>query len=98
MEGTLIVAIALCFVAMLAVNVVFRVRVLRAYKELVRAGVEFDASDMLNRARIEGLVQRFPEQERAIRSFTGNIRRSVSLASGLIVLITLLGAVLMYYR
>ena len=70
-ETTLIVAIAACFLGMLAVNVMFRVRVLKAYKELQRAGIDFDASDMLNRDRIDQLVQRFPQQEQAIRRFTG---------------------------
>jgi hypothetical protein len=83
---------------MLGVNIIFRARVLEAYRSLQRNGVEFDGTDMLSQARIEELVGRFPEHESDIRQFTGGIRRSMSLASGLIVLITLLGAVLMWYR
>lgn len=82
----------------LGVNVLFRAQVLKAYKELQRAGVEFDASDMLNAHKIEALVRRFPEQASAIRRFTGGIRRSMAMSTGLILLISLLGAVLMYYR
>ncbi len=98
METSLIVLLAGCFLAILGVNVVFRARVLKAYKELQRAGIEFDASDMLNERRIEALVLRFPEQASAIRRFTGGIRRSMAMSTGLILLISLLGAVLMYYR
>ena len=70
----------------------------KAYKELRRGGVEFDATDMLSEAKIAALVARFPEQAPALRRFTGGIRRSMALYTGLIALITALGAVLMYYR
>ena len=83
---------------MLVVNVLFRARVLKAYKELRRAGVEFDATDMLTDAKIDALVARFPEQADPLRRFTGGIRRSMTMYTALVVLITALGAVLMYYR
>ena len=83
---------------MLFINVYFRAQVLKAYKKLQRGGVEFEGSDMLTQARIEELVQRYPSQEEPIRQFTSGIRRTMSIASALIVLITLLGGVLMWYR
>ena len=98
MQTVLIAAIAVAFCGMLGVNVYFRARVLRAYRTLARAGVEFDGRDMLTAARLEELVRRYPEHELALRAFTGGIRRSMSMASGLIVLIALLGATLMWYR
>lgn len=98
METTLITLIAVAFASMLAINVVFRARVLKAYKELKRAGVEFDATDMLTDTRVEELVARFPQQADPLRRFTGGIRRSMAMYTGLVVLITALGAVLMYYR
>ena len=98
MEGTLITLIAVAVVAMIGVNVYFRARVLRAYRQLSRAGVEFDARDMLTEDRIRELVRQFPGHEASIRQFTGGIRRSMSIATGLIAAITLLGAVLMWYR
>lgn len=98
MQNVLIAGIAAAFVGMLGVNVYFRARVLRAYRELVRAGVEFDGRDMLTATRIDELVRRYPEHEGALRRFTGGIRRSMRLASALIALIALLGATLMWYR
>ncbi|MFK8054709.1 MAG: hypothetical protein AB8F78_01210 [Saprospiraceae bacterium] len=98
METTLITLIAIAFLGMLFINVFFRARVLKAYKKLVKGGVEFEGGDMLTQARIEELVLRYPAQEEPIRQFTGGIRNTMSLASGLIVLITLLGGVLMWYR
>ncbi len=83
---------------MLGINIAYRASVLKAYKRLYRAGVDFDATDMLKQERIEQLVRRYPNHEADIRQFTGGIRKSMSLASGLIVLITVLGATLMWYR
>ncbi len=98
METTLIVVIAAAFLGLLGLNVYFRVRVLKAYRRLERARVAFDASDMLNERRIRGLVARYPAHAADILTFTGGIRRSLSIASGLLVLITLLGATLMWFR
>ena len=98
MQGTLITLIAVAVVAMIGVNVYFRARVLRAYRQLSRAGVEFDARDMLTEARVRDLIRQFPSHEVAIRQFTGGIRNSMTIATALIAAITLLGAVLMWYR
>lgn len=98
MQTVLIAAIAVAFAGMLGVNVYFRAQVLKAYRVLVRAGVEFDGRDMLTAARVDELVARHPAHAAELRAFTGGIRRSMSMASALIVLITLLGATLMWYR
>lgn len=94
----LIVCIGAAFLGLLGLNIYFRARVLKAYRLLVRARVEFDATDMLSKEKIEQIVADHPDHEQAIRDFTGGIRRSMSLASALIVLITALGATLMWYR
>ena len=98
MEITLIVFIAAAFLGLLGLNIYFRAKVLRSYRKLVRARVDFDAKDMLNQSKIEEIVARYPKSEEDIRQFTGGIRRSMSIASGLIVLISALGATLMWYR
>lgn len=92
------IAIAVAFVALLGLNVYFRATVLRAYRRLERAGVDFDAREMLNDNRIAEIVARHPAHETDIRAFTGGIRRSLSIATGLTLLITGLGAVLMWHR
>ena len=97
-EKVLIVIIAAACLGLLLVNVLFRVRVLRSYKRLVQARVEFDAREMLTAERVEAIVARHPTHERDIRAFTGGIRRSLSIATLLIVMITALGATLMWYR
>ena len=98
METILIIAIAVAFVVLLLSNFYFRYQVIRAYRQLVRAGVEFEARDMLRKERVDAVVARYPAQEKELRTFTDGIRKSMQVAVLLIALITLLGGVLMWYR
>ncbi|MFM8450495.1 MAG: hypothetical protein ACKOAY_10370 [Haliscomenobacter sp.] len=87
------------FAAMLFVNVYFRIKVLKAYKVLVRNQVEFGAAHIFNQQRREADIHpRYPAMRQEIETFCHHLRYSIRMASILIVLITLFGAVLMYYR
>ena len=87
------------FIAVLFLNIYFRVKVFKVYKRLVQAEVEFDAKDVFNMQRIEDeVIPKYPNQADDIRTFMNHIRYSVRLASVLITLITVFGGVLMYYR
>ncbi len=99
MEIILIFFIIGLFIALLFLNVYFRLKVLKAYKSLVQHRVQFDAKDVFNRQRIvDEIVPRYPQHEELILSFIDHIRYSVRIAMLLILLITIFGAVLMYYR
>ncbi len=87
------------FVAMLFVNVYFRVKVLKSYKKLVQQRVEFGVKDILNKEKIEKeVIPKYPHAAQDIRDFTTHIRNSIKMGTVLIVLITAFGAVLMWYR
>ncbi|MEZ4932568.1 MAG: hypothetical protein R2788_10670 [Saprospiraceae bacterium] len=87
------------FVAMLFLNVYFRVKVMKSYKKLVQKRVEFGFKDLLNKEKIEReVIPKYPHAEKDIREFTNHIRYSVKMGTVLIVLITAFGAVLMWYR
>lgn len=96
---TLIVIIVALFIAMLFVNVYFRVRVLKSYKILVQNNVQFGARHVFSDKKLEEEVfPKYPDHKEDIYTFVKNIRNTISMASVLIALITLFGAVLMYYR
>lgn len=87
------------FVAMLFVNIYFRIKVLKAYKILVRNNVEFGAVHVFNKARREAdIFPKYPKMRQEIETFSNHLRYSIRMASVLIVLITLFGAILMYFR
>lgn len=87
------------FIAMLFINVYFRVKVLKVYKKLVQAEVEFDSSHIFSKAKMEQeIVPKYPKSADDIRTFCSHIRYTIKMASVLITLITIFGAILMYYR
>ena len=91
--------IAGLFVAMLFVNLYFRAKVLRAYRVLVQTEVDFTAAQILSQRRMEEeVVPGYPQQAEAIRDFGNYLRRSIRMATVLLVLITCFGALLMWYR
>ncbi len=87
------------FVAMLFLNVYFRVRVLKTYRQLVNNRVEFKPVHVFNREKMETeIIPQYPHMAQEIRTFTSHLRYSIRMATVLIALITLFGAILMYYR
>ncbi len=87
------------FVAMLFVNVYFRVKVLKTYKVLVQNKVEFGASHIFNKSRMEKeIYPKYPHMKNEISTFVNHMQYSIKMASVLIALITLFGAILMYFR
>lgn len=84
---------------MLFLNLYFRVRVLKVYKKLVQNRVEFGASHIFNREKMEAeIFPKYPQMRNEIETFVRHMRYSIRMATVLIALITLFGAVLMYYR
>ena len=95
----LITVVISLFVAMLFLNVYFRVKVLKVYKSLIQAKVEFGATHLFNPSKMEAdIIPKYPNQADNIRTFCSHMRYSIRLATVLIALITLFGAILMYYR
>jgi hypothetical protein len=87
------------FVAMLFLNLYFRARVLKVYGVLVRNRVQFGAAHIFNRQRLEAeVLPRYPQFRAEIETFIRHIRYSIRMATVLLVLIMLFGAILMYYR
>ncbi len=86
------------FIAMLFVNVYFRAKVLKTYGRLVKNRVEFNASQVFNRKKLEAeVLPKYPSQRQDILDFSNHMQYSIKMASVLIALITLMGAVLMYF-
>ena len=65
----------------------------------MRNRVEFNAMDVFHPEKLEKeVIPRYPNQAKAIRDFSKYIRLAIKMATVLMVIITLLGAVLMYFR
>lgn len=99
MYTTLVAIIISLVLSLLIVNVYFRVKVMRCYKSLLRAKVEFDLSHILSPRKLEEeILPKYPESTTDIRTFVHHLKVSFRIGMVLFVLISLFGWVLMRYR
>ncbi|MEZ5043123.1 MAG: hypothetical protein R2828_24720 [Saprospiraceae bacterium] len=97
---TLLITLVLgLFVAMLFLNVYFRVKVLKTYRKLVDNRVQFGAAHVFNRKKMEAeVLPKYPHMRKEIETFVNHMQYTIKMATVLIALITLFGGILMYYR
>ena len=87
------------FAAMLFLNVYIRVKAFKYYRKLVQNRVDFKPKHVFNKALMEAeIYPKYPNSRADIDAFVHHIRKSMRMATVLIALITLFGAILMYYR
>lgn len=86
------------FVAMLFLNVYFRVKVLKSYKTLVQNEVQFTARHVFSDEKMNAeVLPKYPHLKTEIQTFARHLRYSIKMATVLLALITLFGAILMQY-
>ncbi len=99
MIGILLYLVMGLFAAMVFLNFYFRVKVLKTYRKLVDNRVEFGARHLFNEQKMaEEIYPRYPHMREDIATFCRHMRYSIRMATVLIALITLFGAILMYFR
>lgn len=95
MVTTLTFLIIGIFVALLFLNIYFRVKVFKVYKTLVQNKVEFDSSHIFSKTKLEKeILPKYPQFNSDILTFIGHIKNSISIAVILVVLITIMGVIL----
>ncbi len=95
MSQLLIYLVIGLFVAMIFLNVYFRMKVLKVYKKLVQNEVQFDNSHIFSPSKMESeILPRYPKHKDDILLFVSHIKYSLKMASVLIVLIFAAGLIL----
>lgn len=98
MYATLVTLIIAAFIALLFINVYFRVKVIKVYRNLVKNKVEFGAKHVFNEKKLrEEVIPMYPEHKDDILTFSKHLKFSTRMASVLFLLICLFGLVLMRY-
>lgn len=99
MEVILLSVVIGIFVAMLFLNIYFRVKVFKVYKVLSKNRVEFGAKHLFSKkAMEEEIYPQYPQWRTEIDTFTRHIKYSIRMATVLTTLISAFAAILMYYR
>ncbi len=99
MYSTLIFLGAGLMFVLLVVNIYIRLKVLKHYKRLIKAEVEFPTKYILDKKKLQDeIIPYYPDSEEDILKFSRHIQISLKIASYLLMLITLLAAVIYYYK
>ena len=84
--------LAVAFVLILILNIVIRLRVLKLYRTLVNARVDFEPKHFFNPRKLkEEILPKYPDHREQIIKFVGLVRFSMTMASIIIVLIIIFG-------
>ncbi len=98
MYAIFIAIIAGIFVALLFVNIYFRMKVLKHYRVLRKNKVEFPAYYIFKEKDMErDVLHHYPAYEENIRAFCRHIRHSVKVAGAIIFFIAFLVGIIFYY-
>lgn len=99
MFGILLIVIICLFIALLSVNLYFRLKILKIYRKLRDNQVEFPASYILKPDKLKKeIIPRYPQFSGDILSFSKHMRVSLGLAFGVFVLCCLIGYHYMFNR
>ena len=83
------------FVALLFVNIYFRVKVFKSYSRLRKNDVDMNAEHILNKDKLKNeILPKYPEYRDEILQFSSHLRYSIRIAVLLIALITIFGGIL----
>ena len=96
--GWLLLGIGLFITGFFVLNLYFRIKVVRSYRNLSRNGVQFAGSAIFSPSKMQEIINRYPDHEDDLLKFSKYLRMSIWMASVFIVTIIIFGSVLMYFR
>ncbi len=87
------------FLVMLFLNIYFRVKVMKSYKIMVQNRVEFNATDIFSKKKVEEeIIPKYPHLEEEITTFANHLQFSIKAGTMLLGLITAIGGIMMWFR
>jgi len=85
-------------IALIFLNVYFRMKVIKEYKYLIKHRIEFTTGHIFSPSKMEKeIIPQYPGHETHIRNFGYQIRHSLKITLGIIVGLTVIGAVAKYF-
>jgi hypothetical protein len=99
MVNILVFLIIGIFAALLFLNLYFRIKVLKVYKVLINNRIEFGKQHIFDKKKMQSeILPKYPGHQKEILLFVSHISYSIKIAIILIVLITLMGLILHFYK
>lgn len=99
MEDTLIAITIGTFGFLLLTNIYFRIKTFRSFKKLEEAGVYFGKEHVFDPKRMQTeIIAKHPKQKDLIIQHVNSMKLSLHISTLSMVVLTICGATLMYYR
>jgi hypothetical protein len=99
MQNTLITITIVAFGLLLLSNVFFRVKTFRTFQKLADKGVHFNRQHVFNRRLLEEeILPKYPQEQDLILAHVQSMKLSLRISSLCMLVLTICGGVLMYYR
>lgn len=99
MQNTLITVLIAAFGLLLLANVFFRIKTFRTFKRLAESNISIGRQHLFNNALLEKeVLAHYPQHRDLIHAHVSSLKLSLRISSLCMVVITLCGGVLMYYR
>lgn len=99
MQNTLITITIVTFGILLLANVFFRIKSFRTFKLLAERNVAFGKQHIFDKERLEKeILSKYPQHKDLIMSHINSMKLSMRISMLCTLVLTLCGAVLMYYR
>lgn len=99
MQNTLITITLVTFGFLLLSNVFFRVKTFRTFQKLAEKGVHFSRQHVWNSQLLEKeILPKYPQERALILAHIRSMKTSLRISSLCMVVLTICGGVLMYYR
>lgn len=99
MQDTLITTTIVTFGFLLVANVFFRIKTFRTFKKLAEEGVMFSKEHVLSKERLEReIIAKHPDKKALILSHVNSMKLSMRISMLCMLVLTICGAALMYYR
>jgi hypothetical protein len=99
MQDTLITITIVTFGFLLVANIFFRIKTFRTFKKLAEEGVMFGKEHVFSKELLEReIIARHPDKKKLILSHVNSMKLSMRISMLCMVVLTVCGGVLMYYR
>lgn len=99
MQDTFITITIVTFGILLLANVFFRVKSFRTFKQLAERNVAFGKQHVFDRYLLEKeILPRYPQHKDLILAHINSMKMSMRISTLCVLVLTICGAVLMYYR
>ena len=99
MEDILIAITIGTFGFLLVANIFFRIKTFRTFKKLAEQGVSFGKEHVFDPQRMNTeIIARHPQHKKLIQEHVSSMKLSMNISMLCMVVLTICGAILMYYR